>query len=473
MIRQAFHALKWSALGEAASRLLGPLVFLVLARILVPGDFGVLAAATMVTTFSQVFTDAGLGKALVQRQTQVAESANAAFWINVALGLVMMLALIATAPIIASFFHDPRIAAVVRVLSLQILMTSASATHLSLLQRDLQFQRLFHVRLLSTALPALASIPLALAGAGYWALVAGSLSGQAIQAMLLWRESEWRPTVAFELSVAKELVAFGKWAMLSGVFAWFYAWMDSAIVGHFMGPHEMGLYRSASVLVGMLFGLLFAPVLPVVYSLFSRIQGDTTLLNSTLIRVAHAISIASLPMGAFLLLFANDLAALLFGVQWRGIGQALGILGLTHAITWIVGANGEAYRGSGRPEVETWISIVLAPVYLAGYLVGVRYGLDTFLGIRLALGMLGVLAHVCVAKAVLGLPLGGWIPGKVLIACGAAALTTIFTPFESPLINLLFSASAFVAIFAGGIWILERGFIADIAASLRRGRNLA
>src|SRR5690606_1852052 len=104
-LTNAFHAYKWSALGEAASRAIGPLLFLVLARLLVPADFGVVAAATVLISISQIFADAGLGKALIQRQGDVNESANVVFWLNLAVALMTALALCVFAPWIAGFFH--------------------------------------------------------------------------------------------------------------------------------------------------------------------------------------------------------------------------------------------------------------------------------------------------------------------------------------------------------------------------------
>ena len=141
----------------------------------------------VIISFSQVFSDAGLGKALIQRQDRVEESANVVFWLNLGIGLIIVAILIAAAPLIAGFFHDERIAPVVQVLSLQILLAAFSSVHTALLQKDLNFKQLFWVRLATTAVPGIASIPLAINGMSYWALVAGTLLGQAVQGAVLWR----------------------------------------------------------------------------------------------------------------------------------------------------------------------------------------------------------------------------------------------------------------------------------------------
>jgi PST family polysaccharide transporter len=184
------HALAWSLLGEATTRLVAPLVLLVLARLLVPADFGVVAAATVLVSFSQTLADAGLGRAIVQRADRVDESSTTAFWMNLVLAGAVMLALVAAAPAIATFFRDARITDVVRVLALQVPLAAMCTVQVARLQRELAFKELFVVRLATAALPALVSIPMALHGHGYWALVAGTLVGQLLQvATLCWRGS--------------------------------------------------------------------------------------------------------------------------------------------------------------------------------------------------------------------------------------------------------------------------------------------
>lgn len=408
LTHQAFHAFKWSALGEAASRIIGPLVFLVLARLLVPEDFGVVAAATVVISFSQVFSDAGLAKALIQRQNRTEDSANVVFWLNLGLGLLIVGILVAAAPWIADFFHDARIAPVIRALSVQILLTAFSSAHTALLQKDLDFRQLFWVRLLTTAIPGLASIPLALAGFGYWALIAGSVSGQLAQSTLLWKFSAWRPRWGLDRSLAVELVAFGKWAMLSGLLGWFYVWMDAVIVGHYLGSHDMGLYRTANTFVTMVFGLIFTPMMPVLYSLFSRAPHDKGRVTESLLLVARGTTLLSFPLAAALVILRSPIEQYLFGHEWQGLGPIIAILAIAQGLAWLVGANGEAYRAIGRPGLETWAMGLSVIAYLFGYLLSVRHGLVAFAWTRCVLVLIGLLAQMFIAKHALAIRPSTW-----------------------------------------------------------------
>jgi len=423
---QAFHAFKWSALGEAASRVVGPLVFLVLARLLVPEDFGVVAAATVVISFSQVFSDAGLAKALIQRQDRTEESANVVFWLNLALGLLIVALLLVVAPWIARFFHDPRIAPVVRVLCVQIVLAAFSSPQTALLQKELNFKGLFWVRLLTTVVPGIASIPLALSGFGYWALVAGSVTGQLAQSALLWKASPWRPRRVFDRSLAIELVTFGRWAMLSGLLGWFYVWMDAVIVGHFLGAHDMGLYRTANTFVSMVFGVVFAPMLPVLYSLFSRAHSDKGRVTRSLLLVARGTILISFPLAAALVILRFPIEQHLFGIEWQGLGSIIAILALSQGMAWLVGANGEAYRAIGRPVLETWAMGLSVVAYLVGYLLSVQHGLVVFAWTRCVLVLIGLLAQVFIARHALGIKPSTWtvISYRPLLAIALAFLVS-------------------------------------------------
>ena len=213
-----FHALKWSAAGELASRAIQPLVFVILARLLTPDAYGVMAAAIMVISFTQVFWEAGMSKAVIQRRTEVDDSANVAFWINIALGVLIAVILLLTSDAIAlNLFKDERVANVLRVMTFQILLGSLASVHTALLQKEMKFNLLFWVRMATVAVPGFFSIPLAYYGLSYWALVVGTLVGQAAQVIVLWKLTPWRPSFRFNETLAREMGKFGSWVGLTGL----------------------------------------------------------------------------------------------------------------------------------------------------------------------------------------------------------------------------------------------------------------
>lgn len=406
-------ALRWSILGEAATRIASPVVLLVLAALLSPEDFGVVAAATVVIALAQALSEAGLGRAIVQRQDRVHDAATTGFWMNLAFALLLAAALVFCAPAIARFFDAPDVAPVTAVLALQLPLAALGTIHTALLQRELAFRRIFFARLASATLPALVSVPMALAGHGYWALVLGSLAGQAVQAIILWHRAPWSPRPAFDVQLAGELIAFGKWAMASAVFAWAFGWLDTVVVGHYLGTATMGLYRTGASLVLLAFGLVFAPLLPVVYSLMARTAGDPGRISANVMEFASSAMALSLPVAAIALAVGPEVDALLGESGWHGIGNVMALFAVAQAFAWLVGANGEAYRALGKPQVETWIMGVSLLAYAAGYLAVIGAGLTALLLMRIGLTGLGLAAQILIAHRVLGTRIGDWLAAVI------------------------------------------------------------
>ena len=395
-------ALKWSFLGEIASKAVTPVVFVVLARLLTPEDFGVVAAATMVISFSQIFWEAGMGKAIIQYRGERTVAANTAFWINTALGLLIAGTLVTSSGLIADrVFHDPRVAPVLQVMALQVLLSASVSIHIALLQKDLNFRHLFWVRLVTVAIPGIASIPLAWYGMGYWALVAGTLAGQVFQVALLWKTSPWRPGFVFDRQVARELVSFGGWVATSALLAWFYVWADSLIVGIYLGSHELGLYRTGNAFVMMIYGLIFSPLMPVLYSHLSAVSHDRARIREIMIQVIRILTFLSLPLATVVAVNADLISDLVFGPKWQGIGLVTAAMALMHGVSWVVGANGEAYRALGAPSSETKIMAITLVFYMIGYLVSIQQSFEAFIWTRLGLAVVATSIHFMVLRAVL------------------------------------------------------------------------
>lgn len=398
------HALKWSFLSEVASKAVQPIVFIILARLLTPEDYGVVASATMVISFSQIFWEAGMGKAIIQYQGDDSAAANVAFWVNHGLGTVVAGVLIAISGLLANqVFHDARVAPVLQVMAIQVFLSASASIHTALLQKAMNFKVLFWVRMSTVAVPGLFSIPLAWSGMGYWALVAGTLAGQLMQVLILWKISAWKPALKFDLTIASRLIRFGAWVAVSGLLGWFYTWADSLAVGIVLGPRELGLYRTSDIFLSILFGFMFGPLLPVLYSYFSNIQQDREAIQATLFKVIKMITFLSIPLAFLTFANAEFISNFIFGQKWQGIELVLGILALTHGYANIVGANGEAYRALGTPYHETRIMALSLGFYLVAYWFSLAQGFEAFLWARFCVEFLGLSIHLWTAKKTVNL----------------------------------------------------------------------
>lgn len=471
----AIHGFKWSLLGELGSRVIGPVVFIVLARILLPEDFGVVAAATVAISFSQVFWDSGLARALIQRDTRDEEAfASTIFQVNLVLSVLVVIAMWAAAAPLAAFFSDQRIANVLRILSLQAPLAAACAVMVALMQRRFDFRRLFWVRLITTGGPGLASIPLALVGWSYWALVFGVLVGQFLQTLALWTVVGWRPRPGIDRQHVASLAGFAGWTLLSGMLGWLYGWLDAIVVGRYLGAHDMGVYRTGNTFVLLIFGLLFSPLLPVLYSVFSRAQHDLARMREALMTVVHSAALICLPIGMGLLVLGDDLGSLAFGSHWSGIGLVIGVLGAVHAIGWLTGMNGELYRAMGKPHAETLAMALMLVVYVSVYLMSVRGGLENFLWARLSLAGVALVYNVLVCWLVVRISPLRWVRLGLWATISAitAALVASSTPDHLPLsARLAVSALLGFGVYGLMVILLERRFLGYLFSILSSSRS--
>jgi O-antigen/teichoic acid export membrane protein len=422
--QRALGSIKWSALTELVSRTAQPAVFLILVRLLTPADFGLVAVATIPISLAQIFWDAGLSKALVQTRAPSAEAANVVFWTNLGLALAVYLLLFTLSPGLADFFKNPASLPILRWQGLQILLAAFGSVHQGLLTRGFEFRALFWIRLSSVCVPGLLSIPMALRGHGAWALVAGSLTGQAMNLVLLWRQSAWRPAWRYDCQLARRLLGFGCWVFLEGIGTWLLGWGDSIMVGRFLGTTQLGVYRAGLMLVTLLFGLALNPILPVVYPTFSRLQDDPSALQQAY-RTVNRITIAlAWPMGIGLLLLGPDLASVLFGERWPGLGFVLQVLGSKEALSWTTCINSEVYRAVGRPDLNSKLLLLFCLFYLPAYYVAARFDLRTFTLARFAISVPTLPIHSLVLGSLLALPPAYlWRQGKAAVcACGFLAL---------------------------------------------------
>jgi O-antigen/teichoic acid export membrane protein len=471
------QAIKWSFLSEIASKAVQPLVFVILARLLTPEDYGVVASATMVISFSQVFWEAGMGKAIIQYQGDRKAAANVAFWVNVALGIVVAGILVAISGVVANrIFHDNRVAPVLQVMALQVFLSASASIHTALLQKDMNFKSLFWVRMATVAIPGLFSIPLAWYGMGYWALVAGTLAGQAMQVAMLWKMSPWKPELSFDFAIARQLIRFGGWVALSGLLVWFYVWADSLIVGIYLGPRELGLYRVGNTFAMMIFGFMFGPLLPVLYSFFSRIQSDIETLQKTLFKVISVITFISIPMASLIVINSSLIVNTIFGQKWQGIETVISILALMHGYSYVVGANGEAYRAIGKPSYETLVNLISLPVYLTAYLLSVKHGLEIFLWVRFGLAISALLFHLWLAKIIISLSIKssfGYLL-KVSFICFIPLFLSYFIYLYNIYQSQLIAPLASTVLLCGLLFISERkGLIPYILNFLARKKDYA
>lgn len=473
LTRRSVRAVKWSALAEVLVRSVQPLMLLVLAKVLSPEDFGVVGVATVAIGLAQIFQEFGVGKALVQMSDAVEVHANNAFWINTCIATLLYVVIALGAEPIAVFFQSPRSAAVLRVLGLQILLTSLAAVPMALLQREIRFRELFWVRFLPTVLTGALAIGLALSGQGVWSLVWGSLAGAAAQVALNWRACTWRPRLGFEWKEFRRMFAFSKWVLLESALAWVIQWGDSIALGHYLGPEALGLYRMGSVVVAFLSNVFFTPIVPVALGSLSRLQHDGAAFVEALGKLTRIVVMVSLPIGIGAAAVGVLAAESVLGAAWSGAGVVIQLMGLRMGLEWLVGLNSTALAAKGRPDLNVKFLVLAVVLAVPVYVATAPLGLVAFCWGRLASSQLNNLIAFQLTRPVLALPRGflwqraKW-PAAAALAMGAAVWALQRISVGAQVVSLAALVVVGGGIYVAALWLLDRASLAWGWTTLRK-----
>ncbi|HFK1432575.1 TPA: lipopolysaccharide biosynthesis protein [Bacillus cereus] len=403
------NATKWSTITEIAAKLVTPVTNMILARIVSPEAFGVVATITMIVSFIDMFTDSGFQKYLVQHEFKNKEekykSANVAFWTNLGISLLLWGVIILFCEKLAMLVGSPGMGNVLAIACFQLPLTAFSGIQMALYRRDFDFKTLFLVRLISIFIPLLLTVPLALLGLSYWALIIGTITMQLSNAIILTLKSKWKPNFYYNIKVLKEMFSFSVWSLVEAISIWLTIWVDTFIIGRLLNQHQVGLYKTSTTMVNALMSLITASTVPVLFSALSRFQEDTVKFNNLYFKFQRIVSIIVFPLGIGLYLYSDLATALLLGNQWSEASDVIGMWALTSSIVIVLGHfSSEVYRAKGRPKLSFFAQLMHLIVLVPTCLLAGQYGFWILVYARSLVRIQLVIVHLVIMKAIIGIP---------------------------------------------------------------------
>jgi PST family polysaccharide transporter len=311
--------------GQVANFVLRLAFLMVMARLLSPEEFGLVAMVTVVTGFYALFTSVGLSSATVQRVTVTQAQISTLFWINMLVGAVLCALCLATAPALVAFYHEPRLTWVTAAMAAGFLVNGAGVQHIALLQRDLRYVTLTTIEVVAQLASMLIGIVLAVAGFGYWALVAATLAGPAVMTLLSWVTTRWVPGRPHRDAEIVSMLAFGGVVTAQSVLSHVAQNIDKVLLGRFRGADALGIYGRAYQLVSMPHNLN-AAVGWVAFSALSRIQDDPRRYRSYFLKGYSVVASVAVPILVFAAVFADDTVRVVLGPQWDDVALIIQLL---------------------------------------------------------------------------------------------------------------------------------------------------
>lgn len=373
--RQAASSVKWSTVSQAGRQIMQFVTTAILARLLSPADFGLVGMATIVTGFIWLFQDLGTASAVIQRKHSSESLLSSIFWMNVGFGLLGMLALLIVAPLAASFYQEPRITVILRVLSVTFLLSGVTTLQKALLERELAFAKLAKIEISATLAGSAIGISLAVLGWGVWALVYQALTVVVVTTILIWMKTFWQPKIMFNWNELKKVSSYSLNLTGFSIFNYFSRNADYLLVGKFLGTQELGYYTLAYRL--MLYPLqnISAIANRVLFPVFSRVQDDNSKFSSAYLKIVSSIAILTFPLMIALWGVAEPFVMTIFGRQWQPVSWLLLILapvGLLQSIGTTVGL---LYQAKGRTDWMFRWGVFAGIVFITSFVIGLHWGI--------------------------------------------------------------------------------------------------
>ena len=322
----------------------------ILARLLTPRDFGLVAMVTAVTGLLAMFKDAGLSMATVQQDTVAHEQVSTLFWVNVGLSLVLMLMVAALSPWVAAFYHEPKLQAITLAIAGLFIFDGLAVQHQALLRRQMQFGVLAKIQIISTVAGITAAISAALLGMGYWALLVQLAVTQSVNAGFTWGYARWMPGRPQRGVGALAMLKFGGYLTGFNFVNYFARNADNVLIGNAWGSSALGLYTKAYSLLLMPLAQINGPITAVAIPALSRLQNDPEQFRAFFIKVLSIICLVTFPVIAWMIVCRREIILLFLGPQWEAAIPIFAVLALSAFFQPIGNISGAIYIALGRTK---------------------------------------------------------------------------------------------------------------------------
>ena len=398
----------------------------VLARLLVPNDFGLIALISVFTGFASVFVDLGFTAAIVQRSKVDERHLSTAFWLNVMAGTGLMVVVMGMAPAIAAFYDQPQLVPLTLALAPSFLLGSLVGLQSAMLTRQMNFKRLTMIENSALVGANALAIGLAVSGFGVWSLVALALASAAIRAVLLWSASSWRPRAFLDRESVRDLWGFSSRLTAFNAVNYWARNADNLLVGRFIGTDSLAFYNRAYNLMLLPLDLVSSVPARVMLPVLSRLQDEPELVKRVYLRSIGLIALVTFPAMVGLFVVCEPFILTVYGSKWAPVIPLLQIFCVTGLVQSLHRTTGWIFYSQGRTDrLFTW-GLFSTATAICSFFVGLPWGvrgiavaytcwsiLITYPLLRVTGGLIGLSIRE-ILRAVAGVGLASAVMGVVV-----------------------------------------------------------
>ena len=374
--QQAVRGAAWLGGGQLIRQILALATNIALARMLFPDDFGLFALALAAAQIAQILSDFGLGAAIIQRQEKDRTILTTCFWITLAVGALIGLALILGGPLLASFYGREEVALLVFPLALNMLICSAIVVPQATLTQDLKFREITTAQIIGSITASIGAITLAINGAGVWALASQPVIGNLVTGSLLFYFSPWRPKGRPQPSKIKGMIRFSSQVLFMNLVSTIGRNLHAIILGKQLNTTALGYYGLASGVTGSVIFQISSVIVRVMFPTIASIKNEPERIYTAWSKASSSIAIITLPTMAGIIAVAPDLVPVVFGQQWIPAIDVLQILCIVMAVQSVLTTSGTILLALGRSDILLRITLTTVPLIGAALFYGSNYGIE-------------------------------------------------------------------------------------------------
>ncbi len=412
----------WSVAGQMGRQSVLLLTQVLLARLLAPRDFGLVATVLIFSNFAVIVAEQGFGAALIQRPDIEERHRSSIYWVNVAFGAGLTTLFILAAPLIARAYGEPALLPLTRAMAVMFVLHSAGMLHTTLLSRALEFKRVARAEVAAAWAGGAVAVVLALKGAGAWAIVAQSLVTAGVGSFMLWRLSSWRPRFLFDLAAVRELAGFSTNHFVGNIANYWVRNVDNVLIGLVLGAHPLGVYTRAYAVMLFPLSRVTRVLSRVMLPSFSLIQKEPERVRGLFLRMTRVIALATFPMMLGVAACAPDFVAAVFGPQWGEMVPVLRVLAFVGMVQSVTSLMSNLYLSQNRTDLRLRVVLPMQALEVAAIVYGLRHGILGVAVCYAAASMLTAPVNTRFAGGLVGMGVGAFCRNLApIFGCAAAS----------------------------------------------------
>ncbi len=470
---RAVRGIAWTGGGQVLRQIVALGTSVLLARLLSPEDFGVFALTFFAAQVAQMFSDFGVGSAIVQKRDTSEPVLSTCFWLNIFGAVTCAIVLISLGPFLADYFRQPAIAPLTMAIALNLLINGAMVIPQSILMLKMDFPSLAKAQVIGSVIASATAISVAAAGAGVWALAAQPIAGSLTTLILCTKWSGWQVRAVFRYESIRHMVGFSMHLLGFTIIGFLARQVHVVVIGRMLGSAPLGIFNMVSSVTYLPIFQVSAVVVRVLFPTLANLQDDPQRLRTVYLKAVSAIAALTFPMMVGVAAVADDLVAVVFGSAWSNMTPILRIVCWATLVQSVATTAGTVLMSTGNTRAAFHNTVGFLVAMIIAQLIGVQWGL---IGAAIAFAIVSIASYFALiisALARISMPIKYFLRAIFGPLAASLVMFASLLPIQamladvSPPARLVLTIICGAAIYMLGILLFARHLPTELIRTIR------